>query len=99
MSCMSGRGRSGTLGAIIAAAHAGINSRSDPHQAEMDAVEIGVGDLRDHGPTDPAPPPSSLPPPSPVSVLVDLIVGLRANRDGLVELPLQFAYVRRILGL
>lgn len=34
-----------------------------------------------------------------LSQLVDLIVKMRSNRDGIVELPVQFHYIRRILGL
>jgi hypothetical protein len=36
---------------------------------------------------------------STISQLVDIIVDMRANRDGLLELPAQFQYVVRLLGL
>jgi hypothetical protein len=87
---MSGRGRSGTLGAIIAGTYSGLGTY------DLAAGSLFVdesGDTRRNRVVRQSDGRSNL------SGLVDLIVRMRSNRDGLVELPEQFHFVRRLLGL
>ena len=60
ISCLSGRGRTGTFAAIVLASLAKVKS---------------------------------------VSEVVDIIVGIRENRDSMVETPEQFRYINKILEL
>jgi hypothetical protein len=87
---MSGRGRSGTLGAIIAGTYSGLGT--DDLAAGSLFVDEN-GDTRRNRVVRQSDGRSNL------SGLVDLIVRMRSNRDGLVELPEQFHFVRRLLGL
>jgi hypothetical protein len=61
ISCVAGRGRSGTFGAIV-----------------VGLLKGNVSSLRD---------------------LVQIVVTMRENRDGLVETPQHFRFVARVLGL
>jgi len=92
VSCMSGRGRSGTLGALIAATYSGVGAGLDRTVSvgQLNTEANGEGFLGNS---------SAVGDTTALSQLVNLIVVMRSHRDGLVELPDQFFYVRRLLGL
>ena len=105
ISCLSGRGRSGTLAAIVA----GFALRKYPHlynamtgriervsvSAAISAVSFPVPAYFSYEADDSPLLKDGLS----IDKLVNVIVQMRSNRDGLVELPAQFSYVRKILGL
>lgn len=84
ISCTSGRGRSGTVAALIAGR---IGSRMStslfPNELAGDAA------LHDAY--------SSIDTAVNTSELVDIIVRMRQHRDGLVETPEQFSYIYKLL--
>lgn len=98
---MSGRGRSGTLGALIVGFYLGLDRSYDTNAVDTLVAEVVQVEAETEGSA--GYPRGVEMPLSTVAValsqLVDLIVGMRTHRDGLVELPEQFYYIRRMLGL